>query len=271
MHLFFDCDFATQCLQIAGLSFDMSAVEYASDWLLDKLSTETHENLVTIATVLWSIWYARNKLTWENLKLSPSVVAEQGRKQVAEWTEVWKKKQMTNAKKGRVHEQLETRWTPPSTGSIKINVDASVFAWRNSYSIGMVARDQTEAFLKGKTMRFEGAVSVMEAESIGVLEAIGWSEDFADQHVIVETDSLLVVKALKEPGRFKLELGHIIDQCRYLLGRRSNLSVVFVRNQANKVAHKMARLPCLLNSYNTVMSPPSFLLETISFDASFEL
>lgn len=47
-------------------------------------------------------------------------------------------------------------------------------------------------------MRFEGVVSVMKAESIGVLEALAWSADFETQSVIVKTYSLFTVKAIKD-------------------------------------------------------------------------
>lgn len=38
-HLFFDYNFAKSCWQLMGLSYDMSEVESAPDWLLNKLST----------------------------------------------------------------------------------------------------------------------------------------------------------------------------------------------------------------------------------------
>lgn len=42
--------------------------------------------------------------------------------------------------------------------------------------------------------------------------------------------------------------------------------VDFVRKQANRVAHKIAKIPCALNCFLDFMSPPAFLLETIMSD-----
>lgn len=37
-------------------------VEHAASWLLNRLATDTHENVIKIATVLWGKWVTRNKL-----------------------------------------------------------------------------------------------------------------------------------------------------------------------------------------------------------------
>lgn len=61
LHLFFDCRFAQDCWQRAGLGFDMLAIESAPEWLLHKLSGDIEDNLVKISTVLYGILFARNK------------------------------------------------------------------------------------------------------------------------------------------------------------------------------------------------------------------
>lgn len=155
----------------------------------------------------------------------------------------------------------------PAVGNLKINVDASVREGEDQYSIGMAVRDHGGRFLAGKTMKFEGRVSVFEAESIGVLEALLWSSSFQDKIIDVETDSLLTVNAIKNGVIQYLELGHIFQQCREILEHRRNLKIEFVKKLANNVAHEMARLPCELNSYKIITSPPQFLLETIMYDS----
>lgn len=65
LHVFFDCDFATRCWQLAALQFDMLEIYSASDWLLSKLETENHENLIKVASVLWGIWFVWNNKIWE--------------------------------------------------------------------------------------------------------------------------------------------------------------------------------------------------------------
>lgn len=46
LHLFFDCRFAKQCWQQhMGFSYNMSTVESASCWLLERLSSESYETV----------------------------------------------------------------------------------------------------------------------------------------------------------------------------------------------------------------------------------
>lgn len=61
LHVFFDCTFAKCCWQAAGLSYDMSQVFSAPEWLLGKLEVLTQSENIKVATVLWGIWFWRNK------------------------------------------------------------------------------------------------------------------------------------------------------------------------------------------------------------------
>lgn len=102
-------------------------------------------------------------------------------------------------------------------GSLKLDVDTSVFAGEHSFSIGMVLRDHQEQFICGKCMNFAGRVSVLEVELVGILEDLLWRQDFPEQFIILESDSLLSVNANNKAVKNHLELGDLIEQCRYIL------------------------------------------------------
>lgn len=84
--------------------------------------------------------------------------------------------------------------------------------------------------------------------------------------VDIETDSLLTVNALHKGQDYNLEVGDVLNECRFLLLTRHDLDVMFVNKQANKVAHLLARAPYLVNCHNIFMSTPDFLLETLMYD-----
>lgn len=73
LHLFFDCRFASSCWQHVGLYYDMREVDSAPEWFLNKLHTESSEILVKIATVVWGVWWARNKQVWEGKIMTPEI------------------------------------------------------------------------------------------------------------------------------------------------------------------------------------------------------
>ena len=57
----------------------------------------------------------------------------------------------------------------------------------------------------------------MEAECIGVKEALSWIMKQSGQRVTLESDSLLVCRALMSGTMNLLEVGHILEQCRLIL------------------------------------------------------
>lgn len=69
--LIVDCRFASQCWLHSGLQYDMSLVESAPMWLLQRLSCEPHEVIIRIALVIWTIWFARNKKIREDKIMTP--------------------------------------------------------------------------------------------------------------------------------------------------------------------------------------------------------
>ena len=55
LHLFFDCNFALECWNRVGLVYNMMDVESTPEWLLNRLGSESEENLVKISAVLWGV------------------------------------------------------------------------------------------------------------------------------------------------------------------------------------------------------------------------
>lgn len=96
------------------------------------------------------------------------------------------------------------------------------------------------------------------------------------QHVVIECDALNVVNVLQKGTNFFSEMGSISDSCRHILQQRSDLKVKHVQRQANSVVHNhsvvhnLAKLPCLIGTVNSFISPPSCLLEYVLNDSSVD-
>lgn len=131
----------------------------------------------------------------------------------------------------------------------------------------MVIRNYKGEFIAGKTVKIVGEVSVFEAEVRGLLEAFLWLQSLDLQNVVVESDSLLSVNAVKNEVKYVFEVGPMLEECQSILKARSNISVSIVKKQANKVADLIARAPCMVNSFSVFLYPPDFVLETLSFDS----
>ncbi|XP_074327339.1 uncharacterized protein LOC141665258 [Apium graveolens] len=221
---------------VMGVDIKLQDIEDASIWLLDLISKGSSDMAQAAAIVLSSIWFAKNKKVWEDKTINPAVTVDICRRQVHDWNQV--------------------SWKPPEEGYLKLNVDAGLTKGENMFTVGMTIRDDKGHFVTGKNMKIVGQVSVLEAEARGVREAINLVNNIGLQHVVIESDAQVVVQALKSKESYQVEVGHIIDECKEMLGNRADLSIIHIKNQANMGAHWMARVPCLLDHSNIFMYPP---------------
>lgn len=60
-HMLFDCDFASDCWHHVSLGYDWSNVEYAHEWLPEKISNAPAKEIVKTCIVPWGVWFWRNK------------------------------------------------------------------------------------------------------------------------------------------------------------------------------------------------------------------
>lgn len=173
-----------------------------------------------------------------------------------------------NQKLGLVKPSEVHRWKPPAEGFLKVNVDASVFAGADTFIIGMVLRDHNGSFIQGKNLCLPYPGTVLEGEAIGVKEALTWIKELQLHNISIESDSRLTVKAINENVDYQLEVGDVLEGCRCDLLSMAGVVVSYIRKQANKVAHGIARIPCSIGCSNVFTSPPACMLETILYDIS---
>ncbi|XP_074352388.1 uncharacterized protein LOC141691557 [Apium graveolens] len=162
-------------------------------------------------------------------------------KQVAEWKRANNKPESAE----RVSDSRptnESRWQHPVPGNLKLNVDASVIAGQNSYTLGMVIRNHQGEYISGKVMRCAGRVSVLEPELEGIAEALSWAQNVTEGEVVIESDSLASVNAVQKGHENLLELGDLVQYCQDMLRANERFMISFVRRQANRVAHEVARI-----------------------------
>lgn len=82
LHIFFDCPFASNCWQVVGSQYDMLVVDSAPSWLLNKMESASLDEMHKVCTVLWGIWFWRNKRVWEEKVVTPNIAMENSFKSV---------------------------------------------------------------------------------------------------------------------------------------------------------------------------------------------
>lgn len=115
-------------------------------------------------------------------------------KQIVDWRQAQSNKSQITKHMQRDKVQHTNRWVAPDIGTLKLNVDASIYEGADSFSVGMVASNHQGLFVRGRTWRFAGQAWVLEAELVGILEALKRSAEFQEQKISVESDSLVSTK-----------------------------------------------------------------------------
>lgn len=155
------------------MSLNMADVEYAPNWLLHKLNSATIVEIVKICTVLWGVWFWRNRRVWDDRSVTSVFAMDKSFKSFNSWRRA--RQLVLNTTIAPVDPGSNrhcSHWLPPAVGAYKVNVDASFFTGEESFTVGMVLRDHGGNFIAGRTLKLQAPNSVFEAEAIGVKEAL---------------------------------------------------------------------------------------------------
>lgn len=134
-------------------------------------------------------------------------------------------------------------WERPTAGTVKVNIDAAIFKHFGSYSYSMLARDHDRVLVEANSSCRHGCIVPELAEAIGIREALSWVKGRFTQPVVVETDFLSIVQAIR-CGLINFSyLGRVVDDCKSLVSKlkKRHVPLKFVKQSTNKVAHFLAR------------------------------
>jgi ribonuclease HI len=203
--------------------------------LLEKLDSTM---MASVAMVLWTVWWRRNQKCWNNNFPPTFEVIRRAKDTLMDWLQVRCKP---------VRDRLRTdptreKWTKPQQGTVKCNVDAACYVTENQYSIGACLRDADGNFMRASTSHFEGQPDIKEAEAHGLLITLKWLQQLHIERVEIEMDCMEVVNSVVSKDRNVTEYGTAIEQCQCLLNLFPNCKVSYIRRQANRVAHELARV-----------------------------
>ncbi|XP_074336620.1 uncharacterized protein LOC141673779 [Apium graveolens] len=122
-----------------------------------------------------------------------------------------------------------------------VSVDAAIFAEEGAFGSGLVARDYEGRLVEAETKLHYGMASPEKAEVMAIKEALSWIDRMGWTEVIVESDCLAVVQAIRSTTEMRSRLGVLIKDCRNYIKNSNKVSLYFIKRSANIVAHTLAR------------------------------
>ncbi|XP_060974297.1 uncharacterized protein LOC133039416 [Cannabis sativa] len=224
------------------------------------------EDRELLVAVTWAIWNARNDRVWQNKFKSPENIVTSAKSYLSQWKHAhFSGFELLAA--GLNQGDGAEHWVPPSENNVKVNVDAAIFEGSQQFGVGWVARDHRGLFIHGHTRLFNVQSTPELAEAVGIREALSWIKDSGMQQVVLETDCLSVVQALRSSIVMISTFGQVVNECKALLNVLKNVSIYFIRRSANMVAHEFARASVSFPDCNFSMDTvPTVLLPVLVTD-----
>ncbi|XP_062088677.1 uncharacterized protein LOC133795237 [Humulus lupulus] len=196
--------------------------------------------IVEADMLCWVLWKARNDVEWNQKFSSVDKVMLSTRTGLDQWLDAQERcleSSLSFERNGNGREH----WNKPLANMIKINVDAATFVSEGKHGFGCVARNHEEEVIEAIVGSKVERVKPVEAEALGVKEALSWIKQKNWQAVIIETDCLNVVQVIRTTTGMVSSFGLVISDCKVFLGSLCSVEVFFVKQSANKITHYLAR------------------------------
>lgn len=121
------------------------------------------------------------------------------------------------------------------------HIDATLFQENDAFGVAGIARDHLGMPIEAFTCCRKGCVAPEIAKAISMKEVLSWLERKRWEKVIIESDCLTVLQALRNNVTMPSYFGALIDECRSLWNNNEDVQITFIKRSANIVAHKLAR------------------------------
>ncbi|PNX80526.1 eukaryotic translation initiation factor 3 subunit c [Trifolium pratense] len=139
------------------------------------------------------------------------------------------------------------------------------------FGIGICFRDSLGSFVQAHTMIFPFVVTTAECEATAIKHALALALSNGFERVIFESDCQQVVNALCNDYLYANELGTLLSTCSSFLNSNANYNIAYVRRQANRVAHNLARASLFQSSSRESYHVPALAeLITLAFVMKFK-
>jgi len=185
--------------------------------------------------ILWSLWKSRNSKLWEGIDTPSPLIVQRAHNSLHEWCCLQRARQPNQ----NIHQ--DERWVKPPPSSLKCNVDRALFNNNTITGLNICFRNSSGTLHYGLSKYSLYTSPPSEAEALSLLEALTFPDNQGMEFVIFESDCKLVVDTIISTSTPSNEFGDIIYRCKTLLASHNNYSVFYVRRQANRVAHNIAR------------------------------
>jgi ribonuclease HI len=196
------------------------------------------EDLGLFAVTAKGIWKRRNMCVHGGVFIHPNSIVMAAQDYHSQFL-----KANVNTKTQEV-DQIEEegrKWSKPPDGIFKVNWDAALAMDKSGIGVGVIIRDGNGLVTAALSRTVNARMDPTTAEATAALHAVELCRDVGVQNLILEGDSLAVVKAIESRAQINHYYGQIIEDIRVVLSSRRSWSVRHTKREANGAAHGLAK------------------------------
>jgi ribonuclease HI len=214
---------------------------------------------VMMMMVWWWIWHVRNEIVHHKpappieasrrflcsyvdsllcINQNPTADLAKGKSVVAyEFNGVKPEKKKATDRK----QAIQIKWSKPSPGWSKLNVDGSWVANGATGGAGMILRDDQGAVIFTACRHLVSCDSPLEAELRACAEGLFLAMRLSDCPIVVESDCLEAVQMINEDTVNRSPYAGLINEVKYLCGSARECNVVHISRELNGVSHSLSQ------------------------------
>jgi ribonuclease HI len=135
----------------------------------------------------------------------------------------------------------KAKWSPPQVGKRKVNWDVSFDNKNQRMGVGIIVRDHCGMVCAAKSEVIQMLHEPGAGEAWGALRATEFCVEMGFFDIILEGDSLTVVKAIGDAEASMRPFGQIVEDIKEVLGSLRSWLICHVKRDANQAAHGLAK------------------------------
>lgn len=211
-HLFMECDRVTRVWfgSNLGIKFSTNQKQFL-DWLFYCISTLKDEDICFLTAIIYGLWWARNKMVFENYDIEDKVIIEKAYASVLEYQRVnlsnpnnehtsnnnhQRSTQITRIQHKNNHSN-NIKWRKPRAGVIKANSDANLTV-EGCWGLGAIFRDDSSQILASATWLIPGFNDPSTTEACALYLAVKLAIECCFLTVEFESDCSRVLDGIND-------------------------------------------------------------------------
>ncbi|CAH9116902.1 unnamed protein product, partial [Cuscuta epithymum] len=248
-HIFISCPEAKEAWRAVQWKWSTPMESSFSRQLQREFRSKRKEDLSRLIWGCWGIWCERNQRLWQGVYTEANFILQKTKIFVSGWEQAH---QVSSKQRGRLLQE-GPGWNCPKPGRLKLNVDAAVRVDR--CGLGWILRNENGDFVAGVSMPWQGKLSPLEAELIGIREALSWTFEQGWNAVDVESDASRAISEIQQ-GSSTSTVGLLAGDMNEKGTSFIDISFTHIRRSANRPAHELDQAACSLSECCIWVSNP---------------